>query len=129
MKELKKIPQFKNEDEEREFWSVADSTDYIDWSKAKPVRFPNLKPSSETISLRIPLMLLDEIKIMANKRDIPYQSLMKVILADAVNKEAYLNKILSSGSRSYYTESTGAGLVMDTLPKKKKPKRKTTKAK
>ncbi len=86
MKKLKKIPNFKNEDEEREFWAKADSTEYIDWSKAEKAVFPNLKPSTETISLRLPESLLARIKELANKNDVPYQSLMKIFLAEKVEE-------------------------------------------
>jgi predicted DNA binding CopG/RHH family protein len=86
MKKLKKIPKFKNEEQERKFWEKHDSTDYIDWSKAKRTRFPNLKPSTQTISLRLPASLLEEIKIQANEKDIPYQSYMKVLLSEKVFK-------------------------------------------
>lgn len=79
------IPDFESEAEERAFWESHDSTDYVDWSKAEPVRFPNLKPSSKSISLRIPLDLLERIKIAANKRDVPYQSLIKIWLSEKVN--------------------------------------------
>ncbi|OGT72277.1 MAG: hypothetical protein A3H44_10540 [Gammaproteobacteria bacterium RIFCSPLOWO2_02_FULL_57_10] len=85
MSKLKKIPEFKSESEERDFWLSHDSTEYVDWSKAKLARFPNLKPSTKTISLRLPESLLDRIKIEANKRDMPYQSLIKAWLADEVN--------------------------------------------
>ena len=83
----KQIPKFKNEDDEREFWSKADSTDYVDWSKGKRVVFPNLKPSVKTISLRLPEALLEELKMLANKKDVPYQSLLKVYLAEKVGEE------------------------------------------
>lgn len=79
------IPDFESEAEERAFWESHDSTDYVDWSTAEPVRFPNLKPSSKSISLRIPLDLLERIKIAANKRDVPYQSLIKIWLSEKVN--------------------------------------------
>lgn len=81
-KQLKQIPHFASEDEERKFWDTHDSTEYIDWSKAKRVSFPNLKPSSKTISLRLPEALLDTIKIEANRRDIPYQSYIKMKLSE-----------------------------------------------
>ena len=87
MKKFKKIPEFKNEDQEREFWAKHDSTDYIDWSKAQRAIFPNLKPSTESISLRLPKFLLAEIKQLANKKDVPYQSLMKIFLSEKVNQE------------------------------------------
>jgi len=82
----KKIPTFKNEQEERDFWLTHDSCDYIDWSDAKRVKFPNLKPSSKTISLRLPESMLNEIKIMANKRDVPYQSLIKLLLSEKLEE-------------------------------------------
>jgi predicted DNA binding CopG/RHH family protein len=82
MKNLKAIPKFKTEAEERRFWEEHDSTRYIDWSGAKSARFPNLKPSTQSISLRLPASLLDNIKIEANRRDVPYQSLIKVWLAE-----------------------------------------------
>jgi len=84
MKKLKSIPKFKNEDEERKFWENNDSVDYIDWSKARNAVFPNLRPSNKTISLRLPESLLNKIKSTAHKKDIPYQSYMKMILSDNV---------------------------------------------
>src|SRR6202035_1509037 len=86
MNKLKPIPVFKTEAEERKFWETHDSTDYIDWSKAERVRFPNLKPSTTAISIRLPLGLLEQIKIAANKRDVPYQSLIKIWLAEKVGE-------------------------------------------
>jgi len=84
---LKRIPKFRNEDEEREFWSKHDSMGYLDWKKAKRVTFPNLKPSVKTISIRLPQMMLEELKLLANKRDVPYQSLLKMFLAERIQKE------------------------------------------
>ena len=81
----KKMPEFKTEAEEREFWETHDSSDYLNWSQAKLVSLPKLKPSTKTISLRLPETLLDRIKIEANKRDMPYQSLIKAWIADGVN--------------------------------------------
>ncbi|MEW6076714.1 MAG: BrnA antitoxin family protein [Thermodesulfobacteriota bacterium] len=86
----KKIPVFKNEDEEREYWASHDSTDYIDWSKARKSTLSNLKPSLKTISIRLPEIMLEELKLLANKRDVPYQSLMKMFIAERVEQE--LNK-------------------------------------
>jgi predicted DNA binding CopG/RHH family protein len=86
-KKLKPIPNFRTEAEERKFWKTHDSTDYVDWSKAKRVQFPNLKLSTTAISLRLPQGLLDRIKIAANKRDVPYQSLIKVWLAEKIETE------------------------------------------
>ncbi len=87
MKKLKKIPKFKKEDEERKFWSKADSTDYVDWTKAKRVSFPKLKPSTKTISIRLPEHLIEGLKVLANKRDVPYQSLIKIILNERIDQE------------------------------------------
>ena len=82
---LKPIPAFKSEAVERVFWEKTDSTDYIDWSKAKRARFPNLKPSTQSISLRLPVHMLERIKIEANSRDVPYQSLIKVWLDEKLS--------------------------------------------
>jgi len=87
MKTLKEIPKFKNEQDEAEFWLTHDSTDYLDWSKAKKTIFPNLKLSTESISLRLPAPLLARIKELANEKDVPYQSLMKVYLSDQVKQD------------------------------------------
>jgi predicted DNA binding CopG/RHH family protein len=84
----KPIPQFSNEDEEREFWANHDSTEYIDWSKAeKNPSFSHLKPSTRTISIRLPESLIAALKTLANKRDVPYQSLVKIFLAEKVKEE------------------------------------------
>lgn len=83
----KQIPEFKNEDEEREFWATHDSTEFINWNKAERVNFSNLKPSVKTISLRLPESMLEELKLLANKRDVPYQSLLKIFLAERIEKE------------------------------------------
>lgn len=83
----KQIPKFKNKDEEREFWETHDSTDYIDWNKAKKITFSNLKPSVKKISLRLPETMLEELKLLANKKDVPYQSLLKIFLAERIEKE------------------------------------------
>ena len=87
MKKLKNIPKFKPEEEEREFCSKNDSTEYLNWNKSKRVSFPSLKPSTKTISLRLPEFLLNDIKIIANKRDVPYQSLIKIILKERIDRE------------------------------------------
>ena len=83
-KQLKPIPEFRSEDRERDFWGAKgrDSTEYIDWSKARLARFPNIKLSTRSISLRLPVSLLERIKLEANKRDVPYQSLIKMWLAE-----------------------------------------------
>lgn len=84
MKKLKKIPKFKSEKKESEFWENNDSTEYIDWNNAKKASFPDLKPSTKTISLRLPEHMLEDIKVIANKNDIPYQSLIKMMLANSL---------------------------------------------
>ena len=83
----KKIPKFSSEDEEREFWATADSTDYIDWKKGRRMLFPKLPPSLKTISLRLPEIMLEELKLLANKRDVPYQSLLKIFLSERLEQE------------------------------------------
>lgn len=87
MKQLKPIPEFESEAEERAFWESADSSEYLDWSKAEKVRLPNLKPSNTSISLRLPNSLLERIKVAANKRDVPYQSLIKTWLAEKLDTQ------------------------------------------
>ncbi len=84
---LKPVPKFESEDEEREYWATHDSTEHIDWRQAKPVTFSRLKPSTRTISLRLPETLIENLKMLANKRDVPYQSLLKVFLAERVEEE------------------------------------------
>ena len=86
MKNLKSIPQFKNEDQERNFWAKNDSSVYIDWSKADKALFPNLKPSTKTISIRMSESLLSRIKAEANRQDVPYQSFIKVVLDREINE-------------------------------------------
>lgn len=92
MSKLKKIPEFKSEKEEFEFWSTHDSTEYIDYPKAKRVLFSNLKPSTRTISLRLPESLIEHLKLLANKRDVPYQSLLKMFLIEKVEEELRMAK-------------------------------------
>jgi predicted DNA binding CopG/RHH family protein len=86
-KNPKSIPKFRSETEERRFWETHDSSSHIDWSKAERARLPNLKPSTTSISLRLPVALLDRIKVAANKRDVPYQSLIKTWLAEKTTDE------------------------------------------
>ncbi len=86
-KKLKDIPKFKTEDEERQFWATHDSTDYFDWEKAEFVVFPNLKQTTRTISLRLTSSMLDGLKVAANKRDVPYQSLIKMFLKERLDQE------------------------------------------
>jgi predicted DNA binding CopG/RHH family protein len=83
----KEIPGFRTEAKEREFWSRADSTEHIDWSQAKGRKFPKLKPSLRTISLRLPVSMIEDLNVLAKKRDVPYQSLLKVFLAERLEQE------------------------------------------
>lgn len=84
----KKLPKFTDEAAERAFWATHDATDYVDWDSAKRIVLPNLKPSQKTISLRMPIMMLAELKRLANKRDVPYQSLLKMIIAERLEEES-----------------------------------------
>lgn len=86
MAKLKAVPRFRTEAEERRYWETHDSTEHVDWSKAKRVRFPNLRPSTTAISLRLPVGLLEQIKVAANRRDVPYQSLIKTWLSEKVSE-------------------------------------------
>jgi len=86
-KKKKAIPRFRSKKAEREFWASADSTAYVDWSKARRVAFANLKPSTRTISVRLPESLLEDLKRLANRRDVPYQSLLKIFLAERLEEE------------------------------------------
>lgn len=88
MKKLKHLPKFKNQSQEDKFWQSHDSADYIDWGQAKLAGFSNLKPSVKTISLRLPENLLNDIKILANKNDVPYQSLIKIMLSHEVESQS-----------------------------------------
>ncbi|HLK22190.1 MAG TPA: BrnA antitoxin family protein [Bryobacteraceae bacterium] len=88
MKDSKKrIPEFQSEEDERAFWANADSTQYVDWSSARRKRLPNLKPSLRTISLRLPVSMIEDLKVLAHRRDVPYQSLLKVFLAERLERE------------------------------------------
>ncbi len=84
---MKKIPEFKTEAEERQFWQNNDSSEFFDWSDAEEVTLPRLKPSTKTISLRLPESMLEELKLLANKRDVPYQSLLKMFLSERIDNE------------------------------------------
>ncbi len=87
MAKFKHIPKFENEDEEREFWATHDVTDYVDWKSARRVRFPNLKPTLRTISIRLPEHLIGDLKALGNERDIPYQALLKQFVAERIEQE------------------------------------------
>jgi hypothetical protein len=84
---MKKIPEFKNENDERNFWATADSTEYLDWPSGKRRKLIHLKPSLRTISLRLPVSMIEDLKVLANRRDVPYQSLLKVFLAERLARE------------------------------------------
>lgn len=90
------VPTFGSEAEERRFWETHDTSAFVDWNKARVAVFPNLKPSTETISLRLPAALLAELKALANKRDVPYQSLLKVYLAERVAHETHGINVVSA---------------------------------
>ena len=83
----KKIPKFETEVEERKFWQQNDSSEYIDWADAEEVVLPRLKPSTRKISIRLPESMIEELKVLANKRDVPYQSLLKIFLSERINSE------------------------------------------
>ena len=83
----KVLPGFRSEGEERDFWAGADATEYIDWTKARPVALPNLKPSLRTISVRLPVAMITRLKLLAHQRDVPYESLLKIFLAERLEQE------------------------------------------
>jgi predicted DNA binding CopG/RHH family protein len=113
------VPVFRSEAEEREYWETHDTSPFLDWANARVVVFPNLKPSTETISLRLPSALLAELKALANKRDVPYQSLLKVFLAERVAREAASGKALP-----HYAQPTRrARGARDTSKKRTRPAR------
>ena len=85
----KKIPKFKNETEERLFWQKHDSSEFIDWSDAENVIMPKLKPSTRSISIRLPESMIEELKVLANKRDVPYQSLLKIFISERIDAELH----------------------------------------
>jgi predicted DNA binding CopG/RHH family protein len=93
----KKIPEFKSEAEEFEFWSKHDSTEYVDWPTAQRVKLPKLKPTLRTISIRLPLSMVEDLKILANRRDVPYQSLLKVFLAERLEQERVKRRTVNVG--------------------------------
>ncbi len=84
---MNKIPEFQSEEEEQRFWDEHDSTEFVDWSQARRTVLPNLRPSTKTISLRLPEHMIEELKLLANKRDVPYQSLLKMYLAERIEEE------------------------------------------
>jgi len=94
-KAKKQVPRHRSEESEREFWASAESSDYVNWREAKRMAFPNLRPSTRTISLRLPEALLADLKILANKQDVPYQSLLKIFLAERIRQE--FSKVKKAG--------------------------------
>lgn len=92
-KELKAIPRLETEDEEREFWSKHDSTEYVDWKKARQARLAKLKPTTRTVSIRLPETMLEDLRLLANKRDVPYQSLLKIYVAERIQEELRASKL------------------------------------
>ena len=91
---MHRIPTFTSEEEEREFWSGHDATDFIDFSEAEQALTPNLRPTLKTVSIRLPESLLESIRVLAHKRDVPYQSLMKMLLAEGVERELYTERVV-----------------------------------
>ncbi len=84
---IRKIPKFESEVQERDFWASHDSTDFVDWRQAERVKLPNLRPTTRTISIRLPEPMIERLKVLANKRDVPYQSLLKIFVADRIEEE------------------------------------------
>ena len=93
----KRVPKFRSEDSEREFWAEHDSTEFVDWRAGRRQKFPNLRPSLRTISLRLPVSMIEDLKVLANKRDVPYQSLLKVFLAERLEQERRRNPARTEG--------------------------------
>lgn len=106
MKRLKDIPTFRTEEEEMAFWETHDSTDYVDWERSEPVIFSRLKPTTRTISLRLPETMLEKLRALANKRDIPYQSLLKIFLKERIDEES--RKMLYPKRRSVTVDGGGS---------------------
>ncbi len=96
-KGLMEIPRFESEEEEREFWAKHDSADYVDWAAAQKVRLPRLKPTTRTVSIRLPETMLEDLKVLANKRDVPYQSLLKMYVAERIAEELRSSKTGDGG--------------------------------
>lgn len=94
---LRQTPEFSSEDEEREFWATHDSTEYLDWENASRTIFPRLKPSTKAISLRLPESMLNELRLLANRRDIPYQSLLKMFLQERIDQELRRQSVVPEG--------------------------------
>ena len=95
----KRIPKFRTEDQERAFWATHDATEYVDWKKAKRVALPSLRPTLKTISIRLPLSMIEELKVLAHQRDVPYQSLLKIFLAERIGHELRSGRARRTGGR------------------------------
>ena len=108
---MKKVPNFASEAEERRFWESADSTEYVNWKKAQRVVFPNLKPSLRTISVRLPESMIEELKLLANKRDVPYQSLLKIFLGERIEQE--LRSVHSKRAKRLKTFNNAIAMLSD----------------
>ncbi len=109
----KRVPRFESEDRERDFWARADSTQYVDWASGSRAVLPALKPSLTTISLRLPELLLAELKLLANKRDVPYQSLLKVFLAERIREELHASSPRAGKSSTTLQRTAGASHARD----------------
>ncbi len=103
----RKIPKFKSEAEERKFWSSHDSVDYIDWRRGKRAILPDLRPSARAISIRLPQSMIDELKLIANRRDVPYQSLLKIFLAERLQQERQSRPALPDKSSRHRSNVRG----------------------
>lgn len=112
----KRVPRFASEDHERDFWARADSTQYVDWARGRRAVLPALKPSLKTISLRLPDLLLAELKLLANKRDVPYQSLLKVFLAERIREEFQTSRQRRGKSEAAHQRTAGVSQVRDRAP-------------
>ena len=118
-------PYFTSESAEREFWATADSTRHIDWKHAQRIVFPNLRPALKTISLRLPELMLEELKLLANKRDVPYQSLLKVFLAERIEAESW-QTTRARGSTSTRTSVAGRRSSSRCRPCRRRRRRRAT---
>jgi predicted DNA binding CopG/RHH family protein len=119
----KRVPQFESEDRERDFWARTDSTQYVDWGRGSRAVLPALKPSLTTISLRLPDLLLAELKLLANKRDVPYQSLLKVFLAERIREELHAASPRSARSHAALPRPAGAERVRDSAKARARARR------
>jgi predicted DNA binding CopG/RHH family protein len=124
----KRVPQFESEDQERDFWARTDSTQYVDWARGSRAVLPALKPSLTTISLRLPDLLLAELKLLANKRDVPYQSLLKVFLAERIREELHASSPRNGRSDAALQRPASADRVRDSAPRRARSSKRTVRA-